>query len=63
MADTMGTSAAAEKWGYPPRTISEWCRKGLIEGASQDGPRKPWHIPTDAECPKPIKHKDDDQKG
>ena len=47
----MGTKEAAEKWGYKQSTISEWCRKGLVAGATQDAPGSPWHIPVDAECP------------
>lgn len=36
MSDSMGTREAAEKWGYPQSTISEWCRKGLIPNVNQD---------------------------
>lgn len=57
MADTMGVSAAHEIWGYAEATIRDWCKKGMVEGASQDAPGKPWHIPKDAKCPKPIKVK------
>ena len=55
MADTMGTREASEKWGYPQRTISEWCRKGMIPDASQDKVGSPWHIPKNAKCPKEIR--------
>ena len=48
MADTMGVSAAHEIWGYAEATIRDWCKKGMVEGASQDAPGKPWHIPKDA---------------
>ena len=56
MAD-MGTKEAAEKWGYKPATIRIWCQKGLIKNATQDGKGSTWHIPKNAECPKPIKKK------
>ena len=59
MADTMGTKEAAELWGYAQKTICKWCRNGLVEGASQDDVRSPWHIPKDAKCPRPIKKKGD----
>lgn len=55
MADTMGTKEASKRWGYPPKTISDWCRKGLIQGASHDGKYSPWHIPKNAKCPRPIR--------
>ena len=54
MAD-MGTNDAAKLWGYKATTISAWCRKGLIEGATQDKKGSPWHIPKDAPCPRKIK--------
>lgn len=50
MAD-MGTNEAAKLWGVKRDTVSRWCRKGLIKGATQDKPGSPWHIPKDAECP------------
>lgn len=55
----IGTKEASERWGYSPNTISKWCREGKIKGATQDGKGSPWHIPEDAECPKPIKRKED----
>lgn len=55
MADTIGTKEASTKWGYNSSTISGWCRKGLIPGAEQDAPGSPWHIPKDAQCPRPIR--------
>ena len=58
MADTMGTLEASKKWGYTPATIRKWCIDGLIKDASQDKKGSPWHIPKDAECPKPIKKKE-----
>ena len=51
----MGTREASELWGYSQATISEWCRKGMIEGVNQDKKGSPWHIPKNAQCPKPIK--------
>ena len=51
----MGTLEASKKWGYTPATISKWCREGLIEGATQDKPGSPWHIPENAKCPRRIK--------
>jgi len=55
MSDAMGTKEAAELWGYSQKTISEWCRKGLIQDANQDKKGSPWHIPKNAKCPKEIK--------
>ena len=52
MGEYMGTSEAARRWGTERDMVSIWCRKGLIEGAEQDAPRKPWRIPDDAEKPK-----------
>lgn len=57
MSDSVGTRQKAEEWGYDQATISKWCREGLIEGANQDKPGSPWHIPKDAKCPKTIKRK------
>ena len=56
MAD-MGTSEAAEKWGYSKETIRKWCALGMIKGVTQDKKGSSWHIPKDAKCPKPIKTK------
>lgn len=61
MSDSMGTREASEKWGYPQSTISEWCRKGLIPNVNQDKKGSPWHIPKNAECPKPIKKKENNK--
>ena len=57
MAD-MGTKTASTKWGYTQETIRKWCANGLIKGATQDKKGSPWHIPSDAECPKKIKNKE-----
>lgn len=54
----MGTKEAARLWGYSQAVISKWCREDLIPGATHDGPGSPWHIPKDAQCPKPIKEKE-----
>ena len=51
MAD-MGTKEAAKKWGVSQKTVAEWCRKNIIEGATQDKPGSPWHIPKNAKNPK-----------
>jgi len=56
MSNSMGTKDASEKWGYSQATISNWCRKGMIAGADQDKVGSPWHIPKDAECPRPIRN-------
>lgn len=58
MAETMGTKEASKKWGYTQATIRKWCQNGLIPDASQDEPGSSWHIPKDAQCPKPIKKKE-----
>lgn len=55
MAD-IGTAEAASEWGYSQKTISKWCREGLVKGATQDKKGSPWHIPKDAPCPKKIKN-------
>lgn len=62
LAETMGTREASDKWGYSQAYISEWCRNGLIPSASQDRAGSPWHIPKDAECPRPIKKKESKMK-
>lgn len=54
MAD-MGTKEASELWGYAQKTISKWCREGLIQNATQDKKGSTWHIPKDAKCPRKIK--------
>lgn len=56
MAD-IGTKEAAERWGYTQETVRKWCKDGLIENVTQDKKGSPWHIPANAECPKPIKKK------
>lgn len=56
MAD-IGTKEAAERWGYTQETVRKCCKDGLIENATQDKKGSPWHIPANAECPKPIKKK------
>ena len=58
MADTMGTLEASERWGYTQATIRKWCIDGLVKDASQGKKGSPWHIPKNAECPKPIKKKE-----
>ena len=56
MAD-MGTKQAAEKWEVSQAKVAEWCRNGLIKGATHDKKGSPWHIPKDATPPKNIKRK------
>lgn len=56
MAD-MGTKQAAEKWGVTQATVAKWCRKKMIEGATQDKKGSTWHIPKNA-IP-PLKNKKD----
>lgn len=51
----IGTSEAAKRWGYSQATIRRWCKSGLIKGVTQDKKGSTYHIPIDAECPKPIK--------
>ena len=63
MSDSVGIREKAIEWGYTQATISNWCRQGLIKGANQDKVGSPWHIPKDAECPKPIKLKGGHQNG
>lgn len=55
MANYMGTSEAAERWGYTKATISKWCREGKIPNAEHDGPGKPWRIPVESVCPYPVR--------
>ncbi len=54
MAD-IGTKEASERWGYTQDTIRKWCAAGLIPNATQDKKGSPWHIPSDAVCPKKVK--------
>lgn len=56
MAD-IGTKEASERWGYTQETIRKWCAEGLIPNATQDKKGSPWHIPSDATCPRKIKTK------
>lgn len=56
MAD-MGTREASEKWGLSQKTIQRMCREGLIDGATQDKPGSPWHIPKNAKKPEKRKEK------
>ena len=51
----MGTKKASELWGYTQPTIRKWRAEGRIPGATQDKQGSTWHIPADAECPKPRK--------
>lgn len=46
MAD-IGTAEAARRLGskYTRDKVAALCRTGKIEGATQDAPGKPWHIP------------------
>ena len=58
----MGTKDASILWGYKQSTISQWCREGKIVGAVQDEKGSPWHIPRNAQCPKPIKQNSKTEK-
>lgn len=60
MGNYMGTSEASEKWGRSQATISKACRDGKVKGAEQDGPGKPWRIPTDV--PNPFVKGEGDKK-
>lgn len=51
MGKYMGTSEAAEQWGCSRDQVSKLCREGKISGAEQDGPGKPWRIPTNTQNP------------
>ena len=51
----MGTKEAAKKWGVEQYRVAEWCRKQLIEGATQDKKGSPWHIPKNATKPQTSK--------
>ena len=51
MSDSIGTKEFSAKFGCKQNTVSSWCRKGQIEGATQDAPGSPWHIPKDAMPP------------
>ncbi len=52
MADYMGTSKAAEKWGCSQAYVAKLCREGKIKGVEQGGKGKPWRIPVDT--PNPV---------
>lgn len=52
----MGTTEAAEKWGYSQRQIQEWCRNEKIcFTIKAEKINNRWIIPKNAECPKPIR--------
>lgn len=53
----MGTKQASEKWGVSQAQVANWCRKNLIQGATQDKKGSPWHIPINAKPPKIIRKK------
>ena len=56
--DYMTTKEASAKWGYPESTIRKWCREEklfVICKATKKSGR--WQIPTNAECPRPLKSK------
>ena len=44
----MSTAEAASLWNCDSKDVSAWCRKGFIQGATQEKARKPWKIPSDA---------------
>ena len=52
----MGTLEASKRWGYTQQTVRKWCAEKKIQGATQDKKGSPWHIPQDAQCPKPNKN-------
>lgn len=52
MGEYIGTREAMKICGYSQAQISEWCRKGLILGAEQDGKGCPWRMPKDTVFPK-----------
>lgn len=55
----MTTQEASERWGYPVTTIRKWCKEGsLFSVVKAEKKNGRWQIPTCAECPKPIKHKE-----
>lgn len=59
MPEAMGTVLAAERWGVKPETVRRWCQDPVLRermGAEQDGKGRPWRIPYDAECPKPVRN-------
>ncbi len=41
----IGTREAAIRLGLTQQTVAKYCRKGLIENATQDKEGSPWHIP------------------
>lgn len=60
MEEYMGTSKAAELWGCSRDKVSKLCREGKIQGAEQDGKRKPWRIPVDT--PNPFMHCEEEKE-
>ena len=48
----MGTKEASAKWGVSQATIAQWCKNGMIEGATQKSSGSPWRIPVDAKHPR-----------
>ena len=55
ISDSMGTKEAFEKWGYSQTSISKWCWEDKIPGAEKDVKGSPWHIPKNAQCPRPAR--------
>lgn len=47
-----GTKKFAKKWKVSQSTVARWCREKKIPGATQDGPRSPWHISINAKDPR-----------
>ena len=54
-SEMSGTEAAAARFGVSKSTVQRWCREGKIDGAVQDAPFHPWHIPGDAQDPRSRK--------
>lgn len=55
----MTVKEAAKRWNRSESTIRKWCTSGqllAVEKAQKISGR--WQIPVDAECPKPVKKKE-----
>lgn len=54
----MTTKEAAALWGYKEATIRKWCKEGkLIVICKAEKKSGRWQIPSNVQCPKPIKVK------
>ena len=55
----MTVKEAAKRWNRSESTIRKWCTSGqLLAVVKAQKISGRWQIPVDAECPKPVKKKE-----